>query len=485
MKKIFLSLILPLISVFAYSQWITIPSGTQAQLRSVYFVNADTGYAVGTNDLQYSGIIFRTMNGGVNWNEIFWSNNACLNAIYFIDDQTGYAVGDWGTIYRTYDGGLTWTLKPSGTTHHLYAVHFPDANTGYAVGIFGTIRKTTNGGSTWNDFNIDPSIDIESVYFTDASKGYVAGSGGRIYRTTNGGLTWTYSLSGASWLRSVKFTNDSTGYAVGYRTNDSQGTITKTINSGKNWNYTKTGTTWFNSVSFPDENTGYAVGNLGTIVKTTDGGTTWTVQSSGTTKILWSVSFPDNNTGYAVGDSGTILKTTNGGVMPLVTPSTRSVSSSAGSTFFIVTSDTNWVVSSDAYWCNATSSGSSIDTIIATYSENNTITERVASITVYAAGSDSMAVTVTQSRSSIGIENISNDHFQIYPNPTAGLVTIETAETVSNCQLFLINLNGQKLIHQTITKPKTLLDLSTLPQGIYFVKIVDDKMVKVAKVVKQ
>ena len=49
MKKIYLLIYLTFISVFAFSQWTVQTSNTTDNLRSVYFLNADTGYVVGSN----------------------------------------------------------------------------------------------------------------------------------------------------------------------------------------------------------------------------------------------------------------------------------------------------------------------------------------------------------------------------------------------------------------------------------------------------
>ncbi len=82
------------------------------------------------------------------------------------------------------------------------------------------------------------------------------------------------------------------------------------------WFEQTSGTTWWlSSVHFTDNNTGWAVGWNGTILNTTDGGTNWIPQSSGTEFLdLHGVSFTDANNGSAVGEEGTILRTTNGGV---------------------------------------------------------------------------------------------------------------------------------------------------------------------------
>ena len=42
-----------------------------------------------------------------------------LSSVYFTDANTGYAVGGFGTIVKTTNGGTTWTALSSGTTNDL------------------------------------------------------------------------------------------------------------------------------------------------------------------------------------------------------------------------------------------------------------------------------------------------------------------------------------------------------------------------------
>jgi hypothetical protein len=83
----------------------------------------------------------------------FWQNPLSqgnpLRSVYFIDASTGWAVGDIGIIFHTTDGGSNWNAQTSGTPNDLFGVHFTDVNTGWAAGYSGTVLHTTNGGSTW------------------------------------------------------------------------------------------------------------------------------------------------------------------------------------------------------------------------------------------------------------------------------------------------------------------------------------------------
>ena len=74
---------------------------------------------------------------------------------------------------------------------------------------------------------------------------------------------------------------------------------------------------------------------------------------------------------------------------------------------------------------------------------------------------------------------------KIYPNPISNYVTIETSMLTQESVLTLLNLNGQELIKKTINNSITQLDMSSLENGVYFVKVTTNKAVEVKKIIKQ
>jgi len=341
-------------------------------LRDVFFVNAQTGWAVGD-----AGTILKTVNGGATWTAQTSGIAKTLLSVYFTDTHTGWAVGSAGEIIKTNDSGQTWITQNSGTTNSLWSVHFADNQTGWVVSGGGRILKTINGGQDWitqsvgnpllsvyfvdhqvgwfvgaNGIilktsdggqnltlqNSGTNISLSSVLFINSEIGWVAGDNGTILKTTDSGLNWTKQITGISNnLQSVHFADSQTGWAVG-----SAGRIIKTTNGGENWIIQNSGTgNGLNDVCFANNQTGWAVGAAGIILKTSNGGQNWLAQNSGTTNRLESVMFSDNQTGWAVGYSGRILKTTNGGQTWI------SQNSGTGLTLFDVhfaDSQTGWVV---------------------------------------------------------------------------------------------------------------------------------------------
>lgn len=53
-------------------------------------------------------VIWHSNDGGRTWRQQWTNQSAPLKAIYFVNDQTGCAVGALGTILMTTDGGITW-----------------------------------------------------------------------------------------------------------------------------------------------------------------------------------------------------------------------------------------------------------------------------------------------------------------------------------------------------------------------------------------
>ncbi len=310
MKKFRIILaVLIAMSITTNAQWNQQTSGTANDLKSVFFINTNTGYAAGVN-----GTILKTINGGTDWIAQTSGTANYLNSVFFIDANNGYAVGAGGTILKTTNSGVNWISQTSGTTEPLSCVVFTDANTGFVASNKG-ILKTTNGGIAWAQSNAGISnYSINSLFFLDANTGYAVGYDWNnainvIIKTTNGGTDWTAQTSGTTnFLNSVFFIDTNTGYVVGEPT-----IILKTINGGASWiPQTSVTTENLKSVYFTDANTGYIAGNSGIIQKTTNGGANWSSQA-GAGGFIFSVFFADANVGYAVGGYGTIIKTTNGG----------------------------------------------------------------------------------------------------------------------------------------------------------------------------
>src|SRR5690606_12365983 len=116
--------------------WVLEPTsiGTSFALQSVWAFDADNAVAVGD-----SGKIARRTPAG--WVAIDSGTTANLRSVTFVDASTGWAVGD-GVILHTTDGGQTWSQQVSPTGATLLDVAAVNADLVYAVGGSRTVLKT-------------------------------------------------------------------------------------------------------------------------------------------------------------------------------------------------------------------------------------------------------------------------------------------------------------------------------------------------------
>lgn len=165
-----------------YSQWyVTHHPSTSESLTSVYFVNNDYGWIAGTN-----GTVFKTTNGGEDWQSLKTNYNGTITKIFFIDENNGWAFNTEGTFLITNDGGFNW--KSQNLSTGILAMSFISKDIGWLASTTKGILKTTDGGSTWNSLTSKQNIYRE-VYFYDSLNGFAGGGGLGVVKTTDGGNT--------------------------------------------------------------------------------------------------------------------------------------------------------------------------------------------------------------------------------------------------------------------------------------------------------
>lgn len=277
---------------------------TNLRILSTYWINDNTGFAVG-----YDGLLIKFTNGGNTWQYLNSGTTYRLTDVVFTTPSVGYIAGDRGIIRKTIDGGNTWTTLNTGLDKQINDIFFVGSNLGYAVTNDGYILKTTNAGDTWTSQKVS-SLNLNSVYMTSSTNGYVVGDNAEVLFTTNGN-DWQYrQISGTTQnLNSIIFLNTQKGFIFG---NNGVGLVTN--NGGNTWDFINTGTTQsFQKAYFTTQNNGYVVATGGIAYRTTNGGTTWENMNTGSSLGYYGLHFPSLSRGYIVGDIGTILKSTNGG----------------------------------------------------------------------------------------------------------------------------------------------------------------------------
>lgn len=268
--------------------------------------------------------------------------DAELTSVTFVDADTGWAVGDRGVIWHTIDGGRHWQQQNSNTSCRLESVAFVDHEHGWAAGGYyrpythqsvGVVLRTDDGGKTWENIKELNIPVVRSMQFSDPLQGNAYGERSSLYptglfTTHDGGRSWTtkvgdpktkpsegkflfpqhavrdtlrgkveIGLEGAiddfSSIASARLNMPPVAKELDLAANASVGEhrwaagnpgtlVFHSGDDGKTWQSFRTDSNApLKDIFFLDVNRGWAVGSLGTILATRDGGQTWRVQRQG------------------------------------------------------------------------------------------------------------------------------------------------------------------------------------------------------------
>ena len=325
---------------------------THYKFEDVFFASPLKGWAVGSRSYlpdQWGQVIFNTTDGGQTWlsqyeksptiNQTF--NVFRLDSVYFVDENTGWAVGmstydqsyhqRWAILY-TDNGGTTWQEQGQNLHQDLapefFDVQFLDNQEGWAldVGHYDKVAQearfflahTLDGGQHWEWVNTGLPGHLDVGYalvqggmdFVDANHAWAAGGLGNVIHTANGGATWITQTLTCDWpvcdkrLFDVDFIDTQEGWIAGeglYHTSD----------GGAHWEMHSPLTKKdFHDVQFLDANQGWLAGEIGLAFYTQDGGASWQLASNPDSSAnLLGMNFIDPSNGWMVGEMGTILRT--------------------------------------------------------------------------------------------------------------------------------------------------------------------------------
>ena len=169
---------------------------SETNFYNICFTTTDSGWAVGSN-----GIIVSTYDRGYSW-ETQNISTSYLRDIDFVDSKCGYTAAgkyEWsdstgeyikGIIYKTVDGGQTWTEVYSDTNQYYSGVDFTDKNHGWVADRMGSILYTNDGGETWQLKKKVEGNVFYSIVSTDSNSCIAISWPPEVYRTIDGGSSW-------------------------------------------------------------------------------------------------------------------------------------------------------------------------------------------------------------------------------------------------------------------------------------------------------
>lgn len=418
-----------------------------------------------------------------------------------------------------------WTSQATGFSEQfrgLSDIRIVDANTVWGLAYDGSglgdnaqqCTVTTNGGASWTARNIEMGnslLEINNISPVSGTTAWVSAliptaGNGVIYKTTDGGESWTQQLAngfqttGSSFLNSVYFWNANVGIAYGDPIGSGLGEmeIYRTTDGGNNWTQIAaaalpnplSGEYGYNSTPTAVGQTLWFTTNRGRIYRTDDSGITWSAFQSpltdfGSATDNGSLKFSNASNGCILRTQGTtytFYTTTNGGqTWSAGTPFTgtrRILTYIPGTTTIVATSQ-------------AAPVGTSVSTDNgATWTDVESLEQRGASAflnatTGWCAGFsfDSLTDGIFKLTGQLGVSNVAQTKFKVYPNPATSIVTISVAD-VDSYNLSVTDLTGKIVMTKSLNGIENTLDISNLATGAYFFNLSAGDKNEVVKILK-
>jgi photosystem II stability/assembly factor-like uncharacterized protein len=278
--------------------WLPQESGTLCRLRSVFFLDRSTGWTAGGFTEPYThttrGALLRTFDGGKTWAEVSRARLPSVLQIEFFDEKTGWAVTQSCGMFphgllTTDDGGRTWSPLPAEGAQAWLSGDFVDSRSGAVVGRSGVAAQIDGRAVCRSEAMAFGMRALNRVVLGDNDFGFAAGEGGLLVATGNGGRSWEdISAALGKAAAAIDFSAVS---VVGSHVwiAGSPGTIVfHSPNHGRNWEAQFTSQPLpIRALKFVDPRHGWAVGALGMILATTDGGQTWQRQKGSRRRAAW------------------------------------------------------------------------------------------------------------------------------------------------------------------------------------------------------
>ncbi|QQS37773.1 MAG: T9SS type A sorting domain-containing protein [Ignavibacteriales bacterium] len=255
-------------------------------------------------------------NYGATWTPVALSVSAAdLRSIKMFDVNNGYAVGSGGRIWKTTNGGYNWDLYATTTVQAFNDVDFYNQQYGMVAGNGGQCWKTTDGGTSWVSIGAFGTLGQQTIAMIDSVTAMIGGST-TINKTTDGGASWTPIVPGVPIgpLSRIRMMNATDGFLIGASGTSQTGYVFKTTDAGATWinkNFPFTGTMLYNIV-FRSDSDYVVTGYSGGVFHTRNDGQSWTQLNIGLLNVVQSqvigISLASQDTIIVGGAGASIVK---------------------------------------------------------------------------------------------------------------------------------------------------------------------------------
>lgn len=264
-------------------------------LRSITFIDENTGFATGVGTTGKQGLIYKTTDGGNLWYDVYnqlpasVDGRSIFSSTQELSDKVFFG-GNMSTFVVYNKATDSFSDITRGTSHNSYDMYAFNANEVISVTSLSAsvdyMLRTTNGGSLWYEPATAPQDrTITGMDFNGNDGVLVSASSGTLYKvwtSSDKGVTWVTNSPltiGSHAMQDVSFPLPTRCYAVGCNQVATEGKLWLSIDKGLSWaDYTSklpANTKALRCVNFFDDAIGWIGGDYGKVYYTTDYGNTW------------------------------------------------------------------------------------------------------------------------------------------------------------------------------------------------------------------
>lgn len=291
--------LLLLAPVLASTQnWSVLNAPFSGRYDDIFFLNPALGWACNS-----SGKILHTVDSGSTW-VTQTAATGYLRSIEFINADTGFCGGlhTGQNLLRTTDGGQTWqniTADVPGLYTGICGLSCPGGGKVYGCGVWAGgayVIKSNDSGLTWEKINmVSYASALVDIFFITPDSGWVSGvapsiaQGGIILSTSDGGQTWHTKIKTGvpeDYVWKIQTPDSIHFFASIERFPNSSGILStqilKSSDAGASWELKNVSPQYFRlqMIGFIDSLTGFT-GDV-EVHGTSDGGESWSQVTTNT-----------------------------------------------------------------------------------------------------------------------------------------------------------------------------------------------------------
>lgn len=168
--------------------WRRVPSGTEATLTGIAFVDGRLGLAVG-----HDAVILRSEDAGDSWQQVHAAPDQLrpLLDVAFIGPERAFAVGAYGAFLESTDGGKSWNERPIVEgDRHFNAIARLSGSSLLIAGEAGTLLRSSDGGNNWEALASPYAGSFFGVQPLPDGGVLVFGMRGKVFRSDDQGDSW-------------------------------------------------------------------------------------------------------------------------------------------------------------------------------------------------------------------------------------------------------------------------------------------------------